>query len=85
MRRLMALLMTLVMLAGMLVACTPEQQLETPPGFDTRPSTEGRLPTTQPTTLPATDPTDPTDPTEPTEPEEQDFFTRYGQGLPEPD
>jgi hypothetical protein len=85
MRRLMALLMIFVMLAGMLVACTPEQQLETPPGFDTRPSTEGRLPTTQPTTLPATDPTDPTDPTEPTEPEEQDFFTRYGQGLPEKD
>ena len=91
MRRCLALLMAFVLLAGLLAACTPQEQLHTPPAQTTTPTTENRLPPTLPTTQPTQAPTDPTEPTEPTlppdppMPPEQDFFTRHGQQAPEVD
>lgn len=88
MQRFLALLMVLVLLAGMLMGCTPDEQLDTPSTPNTHPSSENPVPPTQPTTLPPTDPTDPTEPTdppEPPEPPEQDFFTRHGQDIPAAD
>ena len=87
MQRLLALLMVLVLLAGVLIACTPEQ-LDTPTTNKTQPTTQNTEPGTVPTTVQPTNPTSPADPTEPAVPDvppelpAQDFFTRYGQGVP---
>ncbi len=90
MQRILALLMVLVLLAGVLIACTPEQ-LDTSTTNKTQPTTQNTVPGTVPTTVQPTNPTSPTDPTEPTapdvppEPPAQDFFTRNGQGVPSAD
>lgn len=78
MQRLLALLMVFVLLTGVLMGCTPNEQLGTQSTHNTRPSSESTAPTTVP-------PTDPTSPTEPTVPDEPDFFTRHGQAAPEAD
>ncbi len=78
MQRLMALLMVFVLLTGVLMGCTPNEQLGTQSSHNTRPSSESTAPTT-------VLPTDPTSPTEPTVPDEPDFFTRHGQAAPEAD
>ena len=84
MHRFLALLMVFVLLTGLLVGCTPAQQLENPTTKTNAPTTQqptkptGSIqpPTTDPTGAPdPTNPTNPTDPTDPPEPPtpEEDF------------
>ncbi len=97
MQRLLALLMVFVLLTGLLMGCTENQQIDAPSAQITHPSSENTMPTTLPGTTPPTEPAGPTEPTAPTqptdppeppeppEPPQQDFFTRHGQGVPAAD